>query len=46
MRRLALAALAEGFAVSGCSTKQDGQQENAQSGKGAVYHASELPPFL
>ena len=46
MRRLALAALAAGFAVSGCSIKQEGQQENAQSGKGAVDHASELPyPF-
>lgn len=46
MRRLGLAALAVGFAVSGCSIKHEGEEVNAQSSKGTVYHASELPyPF-
>ena len=46
MRRLGLAALAVGFAVSGCSIQQEGEEANAQNSKGAVYHASELPyPF-
>ena len=43
----ALAIIAAGLALSGCSIKTGGEQEErAAGGDGATYHASELPyPF-